>query len=372
MDGAGAGQRMRGQAAVALADQHAPAAGAVGRAETVFVGEVVADEDRHAAGERRARHHPLQRTALVAAFGHELHDMVARLQAVAGQRADPLAREAGHRLGRMRCGAPVQGQAHALVLDQHARVRGGQVRRLAMQLVQEGGGVVGQVRRGLRVAAELVPVQSGRGQPQRREQRVQLRQRPPADQRHGTAQAVADRADGLQDLRQHAHGCGIVAELDQGAVHVEEQRAGVIEWGRRRAWGIRVGHAAIVHYPAVMPGSCHAHAIAARSTNTPRTWRRRAWHERRRACLPGHHVRMLPPRRTAHCARNACTVLVLAHGGPALAVVAVRRVAPTSPAPRPPAGRDGAPEPGPPTGPCLRLRNVALSLMPPPPQDFPP
>ena len=35
-------------------------------------------------------------------------------------------------------------------------------------------------------------------------------------------------------------------------------------------------------------------------------------------------------------------------------------------------GRDGAPEPGPPTGPCLRLRNVALSLMPPPPQDFPP
>ncbi len=186
----------------AIADQHAPAAEPVGGVEAEFVSEVVADEHRGAAGEGAVLHQLLDRQALVAAFGHEFHHVVAWLEAITGKLCDFLLREGEHLGAGLRSGAPVQRHAGTLVFDQHAWMLVRQRGRALMQAVQPLGRVLRHGRACSDIAAQFMPVQAGGRQQQGGEQGVQLSEWPAADQCDGAVETLAQQADGLAHFGQ--------------------------------------------------------------------------------------------------------------------------------------------------------------------------
>ncbi|KAG0767600.1 hypothetical protein G6F22_017633 [Rhizopus arrhizus] len=230
---------------------------AVGGVEAEFVGEVIAEKHGQAPAERQVLHHAAHRAALVGTHRDELDHMVARLQAIAGTAAHVAVGEGTHLAGRVRSAAPMQRQADALVFHQYAGMAMGETHRLLVQGVQPLGGIVvvrvAQHAAGL--GAQFVAVQAGGRQLQRCKQLVQLFKRATTDQCHGTFQAVADAADGFTHIRQQLHGIRACSEFDQGAVDIEEQRAGVVQQWRWRTQGKRFSHDAQLASVGVYVGS---------------------------------------------------------------------------------------------------------------------
>ncbi|MNV64443.1 hypothetical protein D3C71_1570840 [compost metagenome] len=144
----------------------------------------------------------------------------------------------------MRCAAPVQGQAAALVLHQHAGIAMREPHRLLVQGMQPLAGIGRGIAalRALLMVAQLVAVQAGRGQAQGGEEFVQLRQGAPADQCDRAIQPVADAPDRFTHIGQQRDRLGVVREFDKGAIHVQEQRTGIVQQRRRRTLGEVVDH----------------------------------------------------------------------------------------------------------------------------------
>jgi len=91
--------------------------------------------------------------------------------------------------------------------------------------------------------AQFMTVQAGGGEVQGREEVVELVERAAADEGDGTFEAIADAADGFADFGQQRDRFGVALEFDEGAIHVEEQRTGIVQQWRRRTRGEVVGHA---------------------------------------------------------------------------------------------------------------------------------
>ena len=216
----------------------------VGRIEAEFIGQVIAEEHRQTPTERQVLHQPTYGPTLVGSHRNEFNDMVAGLQAVAGTAADVAVGEGTHIVGGMRRATPVQGQAYALVFDQHAGVAMGETHGLLMKRMQPVGGVVTML-----IAyhvpvlrTQFVAMQARGGKLEWREQLVQLFKRATTDQCHGTFQSITDAADGFTHIGEKLHGVGACSEFDQGAIHIEEQRAGVVQQWRWRTQGERFSH----------------------------------------------------------------------------------------------------------------------------------
>lgn len=217
---------------------------AIGRIEAEFIGQVIAEEHRQTPTERQVLHQPTYRASLVGADRNEFNDMIARLQAIAGAAADMPVGERAYIAGGIGGAAPVQGQAYALVLDQYAGVAMGETHGLLMKRMQPVGGVVTML-----IAyhvpvlrTQFVAMQARSGKLERREQLVQLFKRATTDQCHGTFQPIADAADGFTHIGEKLHGVGACSEFDQGAIHIEEQRAGIVQQWRWRTQGERFSH----------------------------------------------------------------------------------------------------------------------------------
>jgi hypothetical protein len=137
----------------------------------------------------------------------------------------------------------------ALVLDQRAWIFG----RDRARIVADGG----QRRRCRRRAAMRIgvatfeAVQPRSGQPQRREQGIEAGQSASADQRQCAVEPIRQRIEPFRQSRRHGHAFGRVGEVDQAAVHIEEQGpivsgqgwtrplVGALGWHRHRLWPIR-------------------------------------------------------------------------------------------------------------------------------------
>jgi len=140
----------------------------------------------------------------------------------------------------------------------------GEAHRLLVQCVQPLGGVVivFVTQHTTILATQFMAVQASGRQLQGSEQLIQLFKRATTDQCHGTFQAVADAADGFTHIRQQLHGIRARSEFDQGAVDIEEQRAGVVQQWRWRTQGERFSHDAQLASVGVYVGSRAGYGLA--------------------------------------------------------------------------------------------------------------
>ena len=202
----------------------------------MFVGEVVAQVDRLATGERRALQQFQHCAALVHAGGLELQYQVARLQLVAGQ-----VRHRGDRRfvqGRQlrRGAAAMQGYRGLLVFQLHAvEARGQRVCDIAhVRLLRRRDREVPAVAVDV---AQLQSVQPGGGPARGVEQAIKIGQLATADQ---CQRAVEPAVQGVQQLQQcgiRPHRQRVVGKVEQSAVDIEKDRpagAGVGQRGRRQ------------------------------------------------------------------------------------------------------------------------------------------
>ncbi len=217
----------------------------VGGLETELIGEVITEEYRQAATERQVLHQPAYGTALVGAHRDELDHMVAGLQTVAGAATCMALGEGAYVAGGMRRAAPVQGQASALFLHQHARMAVGEAHGLLVQGMQPFGGVIVLffTQHAPVLATKFVAVQPGGGQLQGGEQLVQLFQWATTDEGDSAFEAITDTADGFTHIRQELHGIRARSEFYEGAIDIEKQRTGVVQQWRWRTQGERFSHA---------------------------------------------------------------------------------------------------------------------------------
>ncbi|MDT4840926.1 hypothetical protein FQZ97_747640 [compost metagenome] len=169
---------------------------------------------------------------------------------LAGQQAQPrvlgLAEQRVQGSGQCRaggrCGAVVQGETAALVLAQDA----GLAARQGLQPLTHGSG---QRRRLLQqrlvgMHAPLGTVDAAGGQPQRREESVEIVERAAADQRQRTAEAAMQALQGRAQFARNADRSGGFGDIQKGAVDIEKQRASL----------------PAVAQPGVEPGTCRSPA----------------------------------------------------------------------------------------------------------------
>jgi hypothetical protein len=129
-------------------------------------------------------------------------------------------------------------QREPLVLEQHARMALGEVGKLRPCRFQDHRIGPGADHFGVQIAP-LQPVQPGGAQPERREQPVELGERPAADQCQRAAGRPLEIAQDPAQVPGHADRARLALNFDQRAVDVEEQRDRVmVKLGRRRC-GIR-------------------------------------------------------------------------------------------------------------------------------------
>jgi hypothetical protein len=209
---------------LAGADLDRVAAEAVDHAEAVLVGEIVADEHRRAPGERRLAHELLDRAPLVAAGGLQLDHHLAVQHLEAGAQLRRRLAQDGLRGARvLRREAKVQRQIVTLVLEQQAFVAGRELAEARRRAAQGGGGRRRAVDRA-RGVAPLRAVLPGGGEPQRREQRIDVADRAAADQRERPGRRPMQRLEQAKHRLPRPHRVGPLGVLDERAVDVEEER----------------------------------------------------------------------------------------------------------------------------------------------------
>jgi hypothetical protein len=228
--GRGVGQAAPGDRR-ALAHLDAEAAPPLHGGKADFVGDVVADEDGGAAGERGLGQEVLDRMARARAARLGFHDHLAALQGDAGRFVDGLLHRLQavvFQLGRQ---PVVQRQRAALVLHQQARVACGHAARRRFHVVQRMG--VEQVQ-GAVGAAPLGPVHAGDRELQRVQEGVELLDGAAGDDGHRALQVVVQVLQHREHGLGHVHGVGLRRDVHHGPVEVEEQGAGGIEDLRKR------------------------------------------------------------------------------------------------------------------------------------------
>ncbi len=206
----------------------------------MLVGEVVADEHRRASRERRFVEEGRDRIALVGALRAQFDQVVAGLQVIAGQPRQRLDRERLQVGGGFRHRPPVQADRLALVLEQRLRITRQQFARMRLDVVQRAWRF--HVRR--RIAARrpaLQAVHAGGREAQRIEQAVEHVDPAAADQRQRAVQRHGKGFQPAHQVRGHHHPLGMVGELHQRAVDVEEQRPAIGQRRWRRQGGSAVG-----------------------------------------------------------------------------------------------------------------------------------
>ncbi|MOA18358.1 hypothetical protein D3C78_1386720 [compost metagenome] len=140
--------------------------------------------------------------------------------------AQQAAQGGGEGVSGVRRGAVVQGEAAALVFGENAGVRAGE----GMQVPAQGGvddrfGLLAQ--HGVGACAPVGPVAAARGQQQGREEAVEIVDRASADQGQGAAEPLMQDFQGRRQLARYLYRIGGVGYVQQGAVDIEEQRAGL-------------------------------------------------------------------------------------------------------------------------------------------------
>lgn len=205
------------------AHHHADPANRFDVPQGILVGEVVAQHPWTATTERRGPHQRGERAALVDARRFQFDHVVAALQRVASRGfVGQLRGDAFGCRARLGCVPVVQGERTALVLQHDPAGGFDQAHRMG---VQPG---VGLVVAGRFLAAvrqpQLGAVQSGRGMAVPVEQRIELRQRAPAQQRDRAVEALAQPRQVVMQARIDFDVVGMRREIQQRAIDVEEQR----------------------------------------------------------------------------------------------------------------------------------------------------
>src|SRR6185437_2154223 len=172
----------------------------------------------------------------------QFEHVVAALQdVVAAGFAQQYLRDVFRRVARRRRVATVQRQREALVFQHHALRRRDQFDGLRAD-AREGRGIAGDARLPIG-PTQFRAVQSGGGVAVPVEQRIDLRQGAPAQQRQRAVEALPQALEIVVQARIDTHVVGTACDVQQGAIDVEEQRpAGVgAGCGRHRQVGCDVG-----------------------------------------------------------------------------------------------------------------------------------
>ena len=120
-----------------------------------------------------------------------------------------------------RAGAGVQGEAEGLALDQSARMARGEPRRQlepAVGAARSGGGL----GRAIGPAAEFGSVAAGSGQAKRREPAIEIRDRPPREERRRPACRLREIAEQSRQPKRHDDRVRARRDLDKRAVEIEK------------------------------------------------------------------------------------------------------------------------------------------------------
>ena len=206
----------------ALADLHAQAFHALHGRETDLVGDVVADENRGATRKGRLGHEGLDRRPLARAARLRFDDHLAAQQGQARRFLNGGLHGGdafGFTLGRL---AVMQGDRAALGFDAQPRIASHECECAGFHLLERVGT---QERDGAIGAAPFGAVHARRGQGQRFQERVDLRDGPPGDQRERAAEVAMQLLERGGQRGRNDHRLRLGRDVHQGAVEVQEYRA---------------------------------------------------------------------------------------------------------------------------------------------------
>src|SRR5688572_26598724 len=202
----------------------------VHHAKAVFVGDVVAEEYRHAAAERRLAHEFGDRLALVAAGGLELdHHLAALHFDLVAERLGGFADLRVRGGGELRREAVVERDARALVLEHETLVPRGEAADADRHRPQHVRGKAMPMAQALRVAS-LGAVLPGGGHDERREDLVDARERTAADHRDRALGRAREAPDERELAIVGVDRVGRVGDLEERAVEIQEEGPMSLEW----------------------------------------------------------------------------------------------------------------------------------------------
>ena len=233
MDGLDAGEPVARRCLARGADEDAEAAQLGSGTEAVFIGQIVAHDDRTRTGERRFRHQRANRIALVGAGRAQLDDHLAALDGKAGAGGEAFGERQRRRLA-LGSEPIVERDAGRLVLDEEARRVG-----------REGGERRARLGEGLgppspaSTPRKFQAVGARGGEMRRGEMAVEIGEGTAGEDGEPPPERGGDAVEQGWQVARHGDPIGAIGKGDQSPVEIEEQRRfGQVGERRRRVGGV--------------------------------------------------------------------------------------------------------------------------------------